>query len=256
MKAQFSIFTGLKRNCPHSTTTSDVEDTNCVTQKIPKKIIRKNLPKINFENCLIQQDTKLLNFSNKNMIQITANENEIERRVKSFIERKRDEIDLLNIHDFIDIKKLPSNLTDNDKNNDDSTMLCARVNSVAFKMKNSKGHLRVNRVKNEYGPQTIIDYKSELDKLMLDKNSESNIQIKQEIPLIAINKSGIDERLENIEDIFGIKSISKNIYERLKCIEDKLLYLEGVSPEYFNIKVNLVVFFSVYYLLIIYLFFF
>jgi MAP3K12-binding inhibitory protein 1 len=49
----------------------------------------------------------------------------------------------------------------------------------------------------------------------------------------------VDERLENIEKhmkLFegGEKPVPKDIYARLKTIEEKILFLEGVSPEYFS----------------------
>jgi len=51
--------------------------------------------------------------------------------------------------------------------------------------------------------------------------------------------SGIDERLENIEKHLRMedpseKPVAKDIYARLKAVEDKILFLEGVSPEYFS----------------------
>lgn len=43
----------------------------------------------------------------------------------------------------------------------------------------------------------------------------------------------INERLENAEQLLKISSsIPPPIFERLKAIEDKILYLETVSPEY------------------------
>lgn len=45
--------------------------------------------------------------------------------------------------------------------------------------------------------------------------------------------NSINERLENAEQLLEItSSIPLPIFERLKAIEDKILYLETVSPEY------------------------
>ena len=65
------------------------------------------------------------------LIQINANEQEVCRRIKCFIEKKREEIDRSNVHDFIESG------SDVDS--------CARVNSVIFRTKDSKGHLKSER---------------------------------------------------------------------------------------------------------------
>lgn len=80
----------------------------------------------------------------------------------------------------------------------------------------------------------------------------------------------LEDRISTIEHMIGInKPVPKEIYKRLKNIEDRVLYLEGVSPEYkkfwvpitfffnsqfcvlFNSKTNLLIFFypkiSLYY---------
>lgn len=43
----------------------------------------------------------------------------------------------------------------------------------------------------------------------------------------------LDDRISATERIIGInKPVPKDIYERLKNIEDRILYLESISPEY------------------------
>jgi len=82
---------------------------------------------INFDDC------QLLDVNiPKNLIQINADEVEVNRRVNCFVERKREEIDINNIHDFIENKSTELN---------DEEITCARVNSVCYKKKDSKGHL-------------------------------------------------------------------------------------------------------------------
>lgn len=73
-------------------------------------------------------------------MQIKVDEDEIARRINKFIENKRDEINRSNIQDFIETKA-----------EDDS---CARVNSVVFRIKDSKGHL-----KGEFFGKTICESK-------------------------------------------------------------------------------------------------
>lgn len=43
----------------------------------------------------------------------------------------------------------------------------------------------------------------------------------------------LDDRISATEHILRInKPVPKDIYERLKNIENRILYLEGISPEY------------------------
>lgn len=82
----------------------------------------------------------------------------------------------------------------------------------------------VRRVKNEYGPQDV-DYKNALNKLMDHPGETKNHN----------TFNSINERLENAEQLLEItSSIPPPIFERLKSIENKILYLETVSPEYFH----------------------
>lgn len=80
--------------------------------------------------------------------------------------------------------------------------------------------LTVHRVFNISGPQTV-------DQSILRK-ATSNTS-----PNTANTFPVLDDRISVTERILGInKPVPKDIYERLKIIEDKILYLEGISPEY------------------------
>lgn len=51
--------------------------------------------------------------------------------------------------------------------------------------------------------------------------------------------SVLDERISTTEKILGInRPVPKDVYERLKNIEDRILYLEGISPEYKDLWVK------------------
>lgn len=171
---------------------------------------------MNFEACCpISSDIVV----SKDLFQIRADESEMKRRIASFIGRKRDDINCSNVHDFIA-----------DKVDDD--MRCARVNSTVYRINGSKGHLKVHRVKNETGPQTT-NYKTALDKLM-ENCSPVKIKPDPDVPTKPLS-SGIEERIANAEahlNISNEKFPTKTIFERIKAIEDKILYLETLSPEY------------------------
>lgn len=51
--------------------------------------------------------------------------------------------------------------------------------------------------------------------------------------------TGAEERLSNAEHFLNIKNESQNVFSRLKAIEDKILYLESISPEYFDFFVSI-----------------
>jgi hypothetical protein len=87
---------------------------------------------LNFEDCRVVDHAKIP----QNLVQINVDESEVERRIQNFIERKREEIDRNNIRDFI-AKKSDG---------------CARVNSVIFRVKDSKGHLRGLEINFYYIP--------------------------------------------------------------------------------------------------------
>lgn len=162
----------------------------------------------------------------KDLLQIRADESEIKRRIASFIGRKREEINNGNVHDFI-------------ADNPDDDMQCARVNSTVYRINGSKGHLKVHRVKNEFGPQTI-NYTTALDKLMDGNSTTVTIKPDPDKPVKPLS-SGIQERLVNAEGHLNLNDnneSTKTIFERLKAIEDRILYLETLSPEYSHFLVS------------------
>nr|CAD7414753.1 unnamed protein product [Timema poppensis] len=143
----------------------------------------------------------------------------IERRISSFIERKREQVNLSNIHDFCH------------RDNVQVETSCARVNAVLLCRKDSKSHLRVRRVLNQWGPQTRgVDPGS-----VSDPRDPALIHNQpQGPPGVAV---GIEERLRNAENHLMVKGpVPSDIYARLKQIEDRILYLESVSPEYFQLS--------------------
>ncbi|KAL5284697.1 MOCS2 family protein [Megaselia abdita] len=178
-------------------------------QEWPKRIkLSKNLEDIKIEKSGIP----------KSLIQISADESEIQRRIKCFVEKKREQNNHNNILDFT-----------KHSNEEENPNSCARVDAVFHKQPNGKGHLKIHRVKNAFGPQTRPDYVDHLDKLM---GSSGKSAIKNEPVDRTSIPFGIRERLDNSEKYLEIKPTSTSVYERLKKIEERILYLETVSPEY------------------------
>lgn len=87
------------------------------------------MPPLNFEDCQVE-DVSLP----KHLVQIGVDETEVNRRVSCFVERKREEIDINNIKDFIGDNELKSTETE---------YSCARVNSSVYGM-DSGTHLKGN----------------------------------------------------------------------------------------------------------------
>ncbi|KAH8027627.1 hypothetical protein HPB51_007177 [Rhipicephalus microplus] len=84
----------------------------------------------------------------------------------------------------------------------------------------------LSRVVNQWGPMT---------KLMRPTSSHTQSPVKQEHQLTV--PEGIEERLRNMESHLKLKSgcaVPHDVYARLKQLEDRILYLEGISPDYFS----------------------
>lgn len=64
----------------------------------------------------------------------------------------------------------------------------------------------------------------------MENSSTSPSKVK---PVLVLNE-GLQERLRNAEAFMNLPPVTsmKTTYERLKIIEDRILYLEAVSPEY------------------------
>ncbi|XP_015171240.1 PREDICTED: molybdopterin synthase catalytic subunit [Polistes dominula] len=153
-----------------------------------------------------------------NLVQIKANSNELKHRIESFIERKRQQVNLVNIQEFCC----------NREQYDEKQDSCARVDAILIRRKDSKSHVKVHRVLNSWGPQTV-----DRSRLHNANNHTTNQQDSNNC------SSVLDDRITNAEKMLGIiKPVPRDVYERLKNIEDRILFLEGVSPEYKNLWIG------------------
>ncbi|XP_059610613.1 molybdopterin synthase catalytic subunit [Phlebotomus argentipes] len=161
----------------------------------------------------------------KHLVQINTDHEEIQRRIGMFIERKREEINTSNVEDFIE---------------GDVSESSARVKCALFRVKDSKGHLQVRRVKNEHGPQTLREnYKNVFNKLQ-ERASDGGSPSKSDN---LRRDFGISERLTSMESHLKVSSSSESseskkmsecVFERIKALENRILYLESISPEYIH----------------------
>ncbi|TNN85120.1 MAP3K12-binding inhibitory protein 1 [Liparis tanakae] len=134
------------------------------------------------------------------MIQIRARKSEIERRISAFMERKQMEINENNVREFCNV------------------IDCNQV----------------TRVVNTYGPQTRSGGGGA-------GPGEAGEQ--QRGPMARdCGNAAIEERLHNIENHLKLPTagpVPLSVYQRLKKLEDRILELEGLSPEYFQSTAHL-----------------
>ncbi|XP_031769261.1 molybdopterin synthase catalytic subunit isoform X1 [Galleria mellonella] len=141
-----------------------------------------------------------------NLVQINVSSEELQQRMQNFIERKRQQVNISNIQDFIPSQGV---------NEPEDTETCARVRTQFVKRSDSKGHLKIRKVHNEWGPQTVQ---------YTDTSQESKAS--SGLP------PSIAERVLAVEKYLNITPVSPDIFRRLKEMEDKIAHLQTVSPEY------------------------
>uniref|UniRef100_A0A8C8YWG7 MAP3K12 binding inhibitory protein 1 n=1 Tax=Prolemur simus TaxID=1328070 RepID=A0A8C8YWG7_PROSS len=131
------------------------------------------------------------------VVQIKAGKAEIDRRISAFIERKQAEINENNVREFCNVIDC----------NQGSKLLNL-----------------VSRVVNTYGPQTRPEG-------IQGSGHKPNSMLRD------CGNQAVEERLQNIEAHLRLQTggpVPRDIYQRIKKLEDKILELEGISPEYFQ----------------------
>ncbi|XP_010190949.1 PREDICTED: MAP3K12-binding inhibitory protein 1, partial [Mesitornis unicolor] len=180
-------------------TSVDVYDSNCQTEE---KYASYDLGDLKDAH---------INFDPE-VVQIKAGKAEIDRRISAFIERKQAEINENNVREFCNVI---------DCNQENS---CARTDAIFTPYPGFKSHIKVSRVVNTYGPQTRSE----------GAHGSSH---KASVPIYDCGNQAVEERLQNIEAHLRLQTggpVPRDIYQRIKKLEDKILELEGLSPEYFQ----------------------
>ncbi|EDV93883.1 GH19575 [Drosophila grimshawi] len=173
---------------------------------------KASLRTFDFSSCKIKQTIE--NIPDK-LVQIRVNDSDLNKRVKCFLKRKRDEINLHNINDF---KQQSSQIPCEET----TTFSCARTQSFLVKQQQSSGHLKVRRANNCCGPQVRPNYSLQLNKLMTPQSDCDDL----------IEYKLGNSRLRNIEAYMCVSPDDDNILNRIKNIEDRILLIESTSPEY------------------------
>ncbi|XP_071503986.1 MAP3K12-binding inhibitory protein 1-like [Diadema antillarum] len=159
------------------------------------------------------------------VVQITVDNKEIDRRILAFIEKKQAEKDDTNRREFCPTVS-PSPETS-----------CARTNAVFTSKMGGASHVKVSKVVNKYGPQT----RPGLVSIPLARPGIKRTRTLPDSTTCSTNSvSGIEERLHNMESFLGLQAVHENlssdVFKRLKVLEERLLHLEGISPEYCHIS--------------------
>lgn len=167
------------------------------------------------------QDTDQNCDSNSNdNVQIQVSSEELRRRIEAFKLRKRKQKDERNVQEYCgrpyidELHPLWGEINS-----------CARVDAVFIPRYDHKSRVKVTRVRNMCGPQ-------------IEEAKEIKIDPEREKPECTDSFDAIQERLLSMESHLKLKSdetVKKNFFQRIKELEDRILYLEGICPDYFNL---------------------
>jgi len=157
------------------------------------------------------REREIISRVNPDLIQIKAqSDDEIKRRIEAFMQSKRNEIDERNIREFIS----PFS-SDHDSS-------CARVEAIYVHREGGKSHITLKKVTNTTGPQTQTS-------TSCDATPSTS-----RLPLSGQRVEALEERLVNMEAHLATSGDSLDVYARIRALEKRIGFLEGLSPEYFN----------------------
>lgn len=113
---------------------------------------------------------------------------------------------------------------------------CARTRAAFQPRSASNRHVIVKRVVNRSGPQLIGHVPVKMQSSSLNSVTPS-VSSQSAAEMDVVLPAGVSERLTNMEShlkLYSGRPVPSDIYERLQCLENRILYLESSSPEYFD----------------------
>jgi len=154
------------------------------------------------------------------LVQVRADKAEIERRINAFLENKKSDINEENRREFCNLP-----ISDDEDS-------CARTGAVFIPRPGTKSHVPVSRVHNAHGPQTrpFTTGTGSPRKQHHAQTRHNRVGVEGTDAV----SSAVDERLSNMETHLHINRKNRDVFRRIQHLEERLLYLEGLSPEYFN----------------------
>eukprot|EP00112_Aurelia_sp_Birch-Aquarium-sp1_P013071 Seg276.3 transcript_id=Seg276.3/GoldUCD/mRNA.D3Y31 product="MAP3K12-binding inhibitory protein 1" protein_id=Seg276.3/GoldUCD/D3Y31 len=167
---------------------------------------------------------------NDGLVQITASTDEINRRINSFIQRKRQEVDAYNRREFCVFRD----------NKEEST--CARTDAAYVPRHGKKSLMKIYRVYNKLDAESPTNtskrsWRKGFDDVWEPSHPSTSLALRH-IPAETY------ERIENVErHLLTPRELahkrdnsqsSSGVLGTIKKLENRILYLEGLSLEYFN----------------------
>ncbi|GFY49909.1 MAP3K12-binding inhibitory protein 1 [Trichonephila inaurata madagascariensis] len=168
----------------------------------------------------ISEANQSSNSNSKNNVQINITSEQMRQRVNAFKNFKRQQKNEKNVqeycgHPYIDeLNPLWGHIN-----------TCARVDAIFVPRYSIKSRYKVTRVTNRWGPQA-------------QSSNEANQNTTEPERAPTCNRDSIveaiQERLRSMEQHLHLNDTAKkNIFQRLKELEDRIMYLESISPDLF-----------------------
>ncbi|GFS45901.1 MAP3K12-binding inhibitory protein 1 [Nephila pilipes] len=162
---------------------------------------------------------------NKDNVQIQVSATELMRRINAFKLRKRKHKDEKNVQEYCgrpyidELNPLWGRIN-----------TCARVDAVYIPRFDKKSRFKVTRVANRWGPQTQSSNEA-AKRIKIEPESDTTEHTDNMFENIQARLQSLEAHVELNSD----ETVKKNVFERIKELEDRILYLEGLSPDYFNL---------------------
>lgn len=147
------------------------------------------------------------------VVQITASKEQLSKRISAFMLHAQNAVNEQNVKEFCHAESPASG--------------CARTDARYKPRASHSSHMQVKKAANAEGPQLQITSQGMWKSTM--RTGAPHRLVPQTLP------QPINERLVNLESHLNSNdgpSRSSDIYARLKNLEDRLLLIEGTSPEY------------------------
>ncbi|KAL1925736.1 uncharacterized protein VTP21DRAFT_619 [Calcarisporiella thermophila] len=148
-------------------------------------------------------------------VQVRATNSEIYKHIESYIQKKRERINESNRTEFLRRSSATAN----------ETVTCARTDAQEI---NRNIQMKLDVVHNEDGP-------------LARSHVSSDQYVGTQASSVGESKSGVDERLRNIEEHLNIRFARGQhftIPERIKALEDKIIQLERDFPPWSAVHFN------------------
>jgi len=175
-------------------------------------------------------------------VQVTCSNTELKRRIESFMQRKRAESDAFNRREFCTIATKPNEAS------------CARTNAIYVPRQSNKSLLQIENIRNNtnHVEQRITagrsmrtwhpTHPSSISTSSSSSLSSSSSSSLSSETLFGNIPSHLQERISNLNTVLSKGydddedklTCGTNVFAKIKDLESRVLFLETLSPEYFQ----------------------